>query len=1060
MPKLFRPGVSGRHMGRVTLRRCALSLALASGLFAADSTNPALAVQIASEAAPAGGWTEVKVFLSTPAHIASGSISMDLDPAVFGDIGSVAVFSPSGDAMGYANVTHQHVDAHFYSPSTWLGALPDVPVFAVWVPVLAGATPGQRTTVTLNPSGSQLFDPLGDEYAMTVQPGTFTVGGTLSVEDTVPGGGIVTATALIPSAPIRIDGTGFDRGTTVSIDGVSVSSVELVSPQQVNVTLNAPAELTGKHFHIANSAGEQVDYFPAFPSAPSAPPAGLANNAPGVYPLVPLASCTNVYSLSSTGLGARVQLALLNPNPLPVDVAFLEYLFTDPEPHGSSVLQTITIPAGTLYFLDTGSLGLAWEQSELFVSASAPLRMLEYEYPFPPWFDATIADIPTAIASPPPITLLAAPAFVSLNWQPGSLAPPAQTLAIPMGFQVSMPPDLAKWLSVAPMQSALAGTLSMAVIPGASLSPGMYNGTFTITPVLSGPLASLSVEASTIEFSLTVSAGPPGNASEWPPAISFSLVQGAPAATGTLPLAGPGPPAPFTASASTSTGGNWLSVTPSSGTAPATLSVTANPAGLSPTNYFGTITVQGSTNTLSIPVGLYVSPATAPLYSGPLIVSPPLPFTVYSGVTQSQELGWMPNVPATVSVTTQSGGNWLTATLQPGAQAELMASAVGLAPGTYQATVTVASVNNGTAQSVVTLTVVPLPGPPTPLNVTPSRVSLSDQVGSQTLTLDSGATPVPFTVQISTPGGDFEIQLAVHGTFDGYGNVLTPATVVVSAYAQEPGTHAGSIVIASPTGSVTVPVTLTTAGTANPGPGIAAAWAPVMATVASAADHTSGGLSPGEIAMVLGMGIGPAPTNIQIDASGKVATSLNGTQVLINSVPAPLLYADGNLINFIVPYEIPTGEFATVQVIANGQQAAIWGVPAVPAAPGIFTLTETGLGQAAVLNTDNSVNGAANPAARGGAIQIFATGEGQTTPAGITGEITQMDLKKPVLPVQVMIGGIKAQLNYSGSAPDAVAGLLQVNAVVPANVTPGPAVPIVLIVGGVKSPDGVTIAVQ
>jgi trimeric autotransporter adhesin len=113
-----------------------------------------------------------------------------------------------------------------------------------------------------------------------------------------------------------------------------------------------------------------------------------------------------------------------------------------------------------------------------------------------------------------------------------------------------------------------------------------------------------------------------------------------------------------------------------------------------------------------------------------------------------------------------------------------------------------------------------------------------------------------------------------------------------------------------------------------------------------------------------------------------------------------------------------------------------------------------------VLNQDNSVNSSANPAPRGTVVQIFATGEGQTLPPGVTGSMTQSNLKKPVLPVCVMIGGVDAPLLYAGSAPDAIAGLLQINAVVPQTVSPGPAIPISIMIGDLVSPNGVTIAVQ
>ena len=59
----------------------------------------------------------------------------------------------------------------------------------------------------------------------------------------------------------------------------------------------------------------------------------------------------------------------------------------------------------------------------------------------------------------------------------------------------------------------------------------------------------------------------------------------------------------------------------------------------------------------------------------------------------------------------------------------------------------------------------------------------------------------------------------------------------------------------------------------------------------------------------------------------------------------------------------------------------------------------------------------------------------------------------------VTIGGIPANVQFSGLTPTAV-GLYQINAVVPSNVPPGTAVPVVVTVGTQSSQLGVTIAVQ
>ncbi len=61
----------------------------------------------------------------------------------------------------------------------------------------------------------------------------------------------------------------------------------------------------------------------------------------------------------------------------------------------------------------------------------------------------------------------------------------------------------------------------------------------------------------------------------------------------------------------------------------------------------------------------------------------------------------------------------------------------------------------------------------------------------------------------------------------------------------------------------------------------------------------------------------------------------------------------------------------------------------------------------------------------------------------------------------VTIGGVASpQINYSGGAPGAVAGLTQINAMVPGSVTPGSALPLVVEIGTWQSQSGITIAVN
>jgi uncharacterized protein (TIGR03437 family) len=63
------------------------------------------------------------------------------------------------------------------------------------------------------------------------------------------------------------------------------------------------------------------------------------------------------------------------------------------------------------------------------------------------------------------------------------------------------------------------------------------------------------------------------------------------------------------------------------------------------------------------------------------------------------------------------------------------------------------------------------------------------------------------------------------------------------------------------------------------------------------------------------------------------------------------------------------------------------------------------------------------------------------------------------LPV-VTIGGAAATVQYAGPLPGGMLGVMQINAVVPAGVTAGNAVPVTVSVGGTVSQAGVTLVVK
>ena len=231
-------------------------------------------------------------------------------------------------------------------------------------------------------------------------------------------------------------------------------------------------------------------------------------------------------------------------------------------------------------------------------------------------------------------------------------------------------------------------------------------------------------------------------------------------------------------------------------------------------------------------------------------------------------------------------------------------------------------------------------------------------------------------------------------------------------------------------------------------------------TVTNAASYSADAVSPGELVAIFGSALGPAtPAGIQLDASGLVATSLGGTRVLFNGVPGPVVYASANQVNALAPFGLASTA-TTIQVEFQGQVSNQFTMAVTSSLPGIFAADGSGTGQGSILNQDGTVNSAANPAAPGSVIVLYATGAGQLSPPGRDGLVVAANsLPLPVLPVSATVGGQPAQVLYAGGAAGMVEGIIQVNLQIPSGVQPGP-VDVVLQIGGHTSQPGLTVAVQ
>jgi uncharacterized protein (TIGR03437 family) len=631
------------------------------------------------------------------------------------------------------------------------------------------------------------------------------------------------------------------------------------------------------------------------------------------------------------------------------------------------------------------------------------------------------------------------------------------------------------WLTVQQQNSNTPALFSLTV-NAASLANGVNTATVTITSNAANPSLVVPV---TVNVSGSSSGGS-GVFTVSPTSLSLSASTGS-SQSSTVTLV-PSVAATYSATA-TSTPSGWLTVSPSSGGLSANQSlqftVTANATGLATGTYSGTVSFSVNGSSQSVPVTFAVNGGGSGGGggTGAVTLSPTSlsfgPYTTGGTVPSAQGFnvtGTSSNsssISYTVQATTANGGNWLlinsTSGFTPGAvNVSIDPNVVAtLAAGTYTGTVTVTP-SGGTAASVaITLTVQGLPT----ISASPTNLSLSYQVGNTntptgTIQVSGSAANLNFTANATSAG-----WLQVSPTSGTTGTNGASLSVTVNPAGLGSGNYTGTIVVSGTSGATgTSTITVTLAVTAP---------LPTISAVVNAASGASGAVSPGEIVSIFGPAsnpIGPStPATLTLNPNGTVATTLGGVQVLFNGIPAPLTYVSSTQINCVVPYGI-AGLFAPfVQVKFQNQNSNSFSLTTTSTAPGIFTQNGSGTGPGAILNQDNSTNGPGHGAVKGSVVVIYMTGEGQTTPAGVTGSVTCStctiaQLPVPLLPVTVTFidsNNVRYPANflYAGEAPGFVAGVMQVDAVLPANVPSG-TLQVVVGVGSNTSQSGVTVTVQ
>ncbi len=377
------------------------------------------------------------------------------------------------------------------------------------------------------------------------------------------------------------------------------------------------------------------------------------------------------------------------------------------------------------------------------------------------------------------------------------------------------------WLQVSPTGAGCCFTPEALTVSvsGATLAAGTYSGEINIVEFSDNNISL------TVPVTLTVGQSSAPFFDNMPGQLTFSMLTG-----GTAPSAQPvqvrnagSGTLNWTLGKSTSDGGNWLNVSAASGTAPATVSISINPAnlpnsGLIAGTFTGQVVFRTAGDSVTIPV-------TAVVGDNVFNQVNPVSFTMPFGGANPLPQTLMVTTTGTASVrfnavaANGTGGNWLQ--ISPAGSGccftpeaiTLSVNGTGLAAGIYTAEVTFTefSDNNMSLTVPVTLTVAAAGGPF--FDNVPGQLTYSFKTGSPT-------APPPQAIQLRNAGTGTLSWALTATTADGgawlnssatSGNA--PATLTISIVPQNlpgqgliPGTFVGQLAFRAAGSSVSIPI--------------------------------------------------------------------------------------------------------------------------------------------------------------------------------------------------------------------------------------------------------------
>lgn len=704
-------------------------------------------------------------------------------------------------------------------------------------------------------------------------------------------------------------------------------------------------------------------------------------------------------------------------------------------------------------------------------------QVYDLDVPFP--VSLTVAGMPSGIA------VTVAPAALTFNFVQGASAPATQSVAIgnrsqtPLTFSAS---PSAKWLSVSPASGAAgpfsATTLAVTANPS-GLAPGIYTGSVSVSVAPTGDNLDVFVTATVSGGQAELALSQSGE--------RFQAVAGgaSPASQSIAVLSGSGGAINWTASASTTSGGSsWLSVAPASGrstsSSTSSTTVSVNPAGLQPGDYYGLVqfSADGAANSpQSAQVVFSVLAADAAL---PAAVQPT--GTIFVGVT-----GGANPAARTITISNPSnraltfstavfftnGNNWFTVQPAGGAVAAGQTASFDIQPainalpvGIYRGEVTLHFIEDSSIRHIVVLAVVvgspPSGGAPQANAPGPQAGCTPTQLLPVSTQLGAGfATPASWPVALEA--------LVV----DDCGNLMTSGSVVTSFSSGDASLVLTSLNDGRWTGTwvphAVVPQVTVTLAAQETQPAIqgmvqiggasqANPTVPVVSSggaVSAASFAGNQPLAPGSFAAIFGSNLALG-TNVA--PSLPFLPKLGGTQAFLGGRPLAMYYTRGDVVIAVVPYDVPLNTTQQLVIQQGSSLSSPERVNIAAAQPAIFTTNQSGSGPGAITNAQNVLVTAANPVRAGDAVVIYCAGLGMLDSPITAGVAAPLDkLLNTVNPVTVSIGG-KPVVPFFGGLTPGYSGLYQVNAIVPAGLNADPNTPLTITVAGQQS-NTVTLAV-